>query len=70
MKMTKLSVENLKVADQIQLFRADDGAYLVRVSRDGNVAFLHSGEGIMRYPTAYHAIRAIARHSSIKPTTI
>jgi hypothetical protein len=68
-KMTRLSVENLKVADEIKIEKSP-GGYIVRVSRGGSAAYLQTSDGIMTYPSPYHAIRAIKRHTDVKPTTI
>lgn len=75
-RMTKQSVENLKVADQVRFFREDhknnryDGI-LVEVSRKGNRTFLHSAEGIMVYPSVLVARRSVRRiRPDLEPTEI
>lgn len=70
MRLSSLSVANLKAADHARIV-LNDQLYLVEVSRNGNVAFLHSGDAIMNYPTAELARRAIRRlRPDLEPTTI
>lgn len=73
-RLSKLSVENLKIADRIVIKKApgyQSDCYSVSVFRNGNISFLHDGSGeIMHYSSPYHAVRACRRHSSVQPTTI
>ncbi len=73
-RISKLSVENLKIADRIVIERCSElteKCYQVSVFRNDNISFLHDGAGdIMIYSSPYHAIRACKRHSDVKPTTI
>ncbi|MGK2849260.1 MAG: hypothetical protein ACSLEX_04340 [Minisyncoccota bacterium] len=68
--MTKLSRENLMVADRARILFTDQ-LYLVEVAKNGNVAYLQSGDGIMTYPSAELARRAVRRiRPDLEPTTI
>lgn len=71
MRMSKISVENCKVADRFKIQSAfDSNGYLVRAIRGECNAYLTSGEGFaIQYPTKNHAVRAIRRIRPDAPIT-
>lgn len=70
MRLTKLSTSNLKIADTARILDKGCG-YVIEVSLEGNIAYLHSRPGLMFYPTAERARQAIRRlRPDLEPTTI
>ena len=68
--MTKLSLENLKVANQVKIHTATAG-WLVAVERNGNRAYLSDADGPLAYPSQALARRAIRRvRPDLEPTEI
>ena len=69
-RISKISVENLKVADKIVIEPMLD-EYVVRVEKNGNPAYINGGATIMLYPTVQKARRAVKRlRPDLEPTTI
>ncbi|OYV96248.1 MAG: hypothetical protein B7Z62_08605 [Deltaproteobacteria bacterium 37-65-8] len=73
--MSKVSRENLKVADRagFEHIEFKDGGYgvMVWVEREGRRAYLHGSEGPMVYPGAFEARRNIKRvRPDLEPTEI
>jgi hypothetical protein len=70
-RMTKTSLENLKVADAAKFHEARGGGWLVAVERKGNRAYLSDAEAPIAYPTQTLARRAIRRvRPDLEPTEI
>jgi hypothetical protein len=70
MRLNKLSISNLQVADEIRI-ESNAEKFMVRLVRCGNAAYLHTGSDIMLYPSIEHARRAIRRiRPDLEPTTI
>jgi len=61
LKLTKQSIENLRVADRIGFDEADTGV-LVYVERNGNRAYLHTADGPACYLDLETARTAVRRH--------
>lgn len=69
-RMTKTSKANLTICDACGIDSSASGV-LVWVSRNGNRAYLHDGDGPIEYPTAALARRAIRRvRSDLEPVSI
>lgn len=72
-RMTKISAENLKVADfiKIELFQGGPSC-MVSVWRNGNVSYLHgSDQSPMLYPSMVAARRSVKRiRPDLEPTQI
>lgn len=65
-RLDKQSIQNLKVAESINIMRVDHGSdeysYMVRVDRGERFAYLHSGNGdIMNYDSINTIRRSIKR---------
>jgi hypothetical protein len=73
-RLTKTSIENLKVATSIQLHVGDypnNEYWMIRAERNGNAAYLHDSKGIMLYESKEAARRAAKRvRPDLEPTTI
>jgi len=59
-RITAQSKANIQAADSAELVEGDFGM-MVKVWKDGRVAFVHGGGGPMIYPTANDARRAVKR---------
>lgn len=71
MRMTKISVDNLKVAEEAKIQEMKGGGFGVQVYRNDCSAFLQSKEGIVTYETINKAERAVRRlRPEIRITTI
>lgn len=74
MKMTKISRQNLMVADRVVIVpqSIDDSAgYLLQVYRGDMSAFVSSADGPVEYVSIEAASRAVRRvRSDLEPTTI
>lgn len=69
-RMTKLSVENLRVADCVKIELTIYG-YLVAVSREGNVAYLSDASAPIVYSSEIAARRAVKRlRPDLEPVSI
>lgn len=70
-RLSKTSIENLKVADKVVIEEKIGNFCTVRVELNGNSAYLNGGESIMHYPTVQKARRAVKRiRPDLEPTTI
>ena len=74
-RMTKQSVENLKVAEAVRLEPTEnEGIYygtMVAIYRNSNKAYLHCSDGPMVYPSLLVARRSIKRiRPDLEPTEI
>jgi len=70
-RMTKTSVENLKVAEAAKYYAVCSSGWLVAVERNGNRAYLSDAEAPIAYPTQTLARRAIRRvRPDLEPTEI
>jgi hypothetical protein len=70
MRLNRVSISNLRVADEVQILSSDK-KFMVRVVRGGNAAYLHTGNDIMLYPTVAHARRAVRRvRTDLEPITL
>ncbi|MBF0482214.1 MAG: hypothetical protein HQK82_11165 [Desulfovibrionaceae bacterium] len=70
-RLTKQSVENLKIAASAVLEAADGGGYVVRlVGGGGRIAYLNGSEDIQVYETTDLARRALRRLRPDLPITV
>ena len=70
-RMTKTSLENLKVADAAKYHEGTAGGWLVALEMKGNRAYLSDIDGPIAYPTQTLARRAIKRvRPDLEPTEI
>ena len=74
-RMSKVSRENLKVADRVGFehieFERGEAGVMVWVEREGRRAYLHGAEGPMVYPGVFEARRNIKRvRPDLEPTEI
>jgi len=71
MRMTKISCDNLKVAEEARIQEMKSGGFGVQVFRNGNSAFLSSADGVLIYDSMNKAERAIRRiRPELRITTI
>lgn len=70
-RLNKISVDNLMVAEEVQILPLDSGGYMVKVWRKGNASILHAGNDVLTYDDIKKAERAIRRlRPDLRITTI
>lgn len=60
-RMSRLSLENLKVADRAELIAAIGGGYGVKLWRGDSACIINDGSAPIRYNDAAHARRNLRR---------